>query len=134
MIVVSYGMLDGAPAVVARFLIPPVCSRHGVPIHRATDDNIYRHLEAEPTAIRSIVINTGNFPPSFHSPAMGSGRHHLVVMSPPAAGRIIERVNLLDQAQRKTTRLMSINCANEHKLCQFLVEGRHQLYRDRDIL
>ena len=80
-----------------------------------TCGNIYRHLATEPTAIRSILINTGNFPPSFHSPAKGSGRHHLAVKSPPAAGRIIEHVNLLDQAQRKTTRLMSINsinCAN----------------------
>ena len=65
------------------------------------------------TALRSIVINTGNFLPSLHSPAMGSGRHHLAVTSPPAAGRIIEYVNLLPQAQReKTGSIISINCAN----------------------
>ena len=65
-------------------------------IDRRTCGNICRHLETERTVIRSIVINTGNFPPSFHSPAMGSGRHHLAVKSPPAAGRIIKYVNLLD--------------------------------------
>ena len=82
-------------------------------IDRRLDGNIYRYLETKPTAIRSIVINTGKFPPTFHSPARGSGRHHLAVTSPPAAGRIIEHVNLLPQAQReKTHRIRSINCAN----------------------
>ncbi|RKU13058.1 hypothetical protein C6502_04770 [Candidatus Poribacteria bacterium] len=67
------------------------------PNDRRTGDNIYRRLETEPTAMRSIVIHTREFLPTFHSPAMGSGRHHSAVMSPPAAGRIIECVNLLNQ-------------------------------------
>ena len=73
----------------------------------------------EPTAIRSILINTGNFPPTFHSPAMGSGRHHLAVKSPPAAGRITEHVNLL----RQTQSTKKDDAPNEHKLCQYLIEG-----------
>ena len=61
----------------------------------------YRRLETEPTVISSIVIHIRKFLPTFHSPAMGSGRHHLAVTSPPAAGRIYRIRQSLGPAIKK---------------------------------
>ena len=84
-------------------------------------------MSTELAAIRSIVIRAGKFLPSFHSPAKGSGRHHLAVMSPPAAGRIYRMRQSLGSKKDDTLN-------KQHKPCQCLVEGRCRLNRDREIL
>ena len=89
---------------------------------------IYRRLETEPTVTRSIVIHIRKFLPTFHSPAMGSGRHHLAVKSPPAAGRIYRIRQSLGLAVKKD------DAPNKHKLCQCLIAGGRQPYRLRDPL
>ncbi len=80
-------------------------------IDRRTGGNIYRHLETEPTAIRSIVINTGNPLP----PCPGDGERQASLSSEVASCRGKDYrtcQSLAPAAKREDAPKTSINCAN----------------------